>query len=133
MDKSEEHIWYDEKQKKWVVGHDIVVYLPLDDSGLLKRFEIPKGFASDLGSIPRMWWWLIAPHEIGVFDAIVHDYLYRHQIDCRQWADWVLLYSMRQNNKPFWMRKLVYGLLRSWGWIAWNKHAKAKRLALSPK
>ena len=133
MSESEEHIWYDEERKEWVVGHDTVIYLPLDDSGLLKRFEIKKGFSSDLGSIPRMWWWLIAPFEIGVMDAIVHDYLYRHQIGDRHWADWVLLKSMRDNGKPYWMRKTVYGLLRAFGWKAWNRHAKAKRLALSPK
>ena len=123
MGHSEEHIWYDEHTKEWVVGHDIVVYLPLDDSGLLKRFVIEKGFRSDLGSIPRLFWAIIAPFEIGVIDAITHDWSYKNQIDCRAWCDWVLLKAMRDNKIAWWKRKSVYGLVRTYGRKAWNRHA----------
>jgi len=36
---------------------------------------IPKGFVFDLASVPRMLWWLIAPFELSVVAALVHDYL----------------------------------------------------------
>jgi len=124
MPDSEEHIWYDEARKLWINGHPLVVYLPIEKD-FLKRFEIEEGFASDLGSIPRLFWSIIAPFEIGIDAVLIHDWLYRNQIGSRAWADYILLHLMRQNKIPYWKRKVVYGMVRACGWNAWRKHAKA--------
>ena len=34
---------------------------------------VPKGFESDLGSVPRPFWWLVNPNDI-TFASILHDY-----------------------------------------------------------
>lgn len=34
---------------------------------------IPKGFESDLGSIPRSFWWFLHPNDI-TYSSIIHDY-----------------------------------------------------------
>lgn len=57
-----------------------------------KKFIIPKNFKTDLASIPRFLWPIIAPQYSGfVAPAILHDYLYRCSVDMtRQVADEVL-------------------------------------------
>lgn len=34
---------------------------------------LPKGFQSDLGSVPRFFWWFLSPYDIK-YSAIIHDY-----------------------------------------------------------
>lgn len=34
---------------------------------------IPKDFESDLGSIPRSFWWFLHPNDI-TYSSIIHDY-----------------------------------------------------------
>jgi len=37
---------------------------------------VPKGFITDLASIPSAFWWWESPHESTMAPAIIHDYLY---------------------------------------------------------
>ena len=39
------------------------------------KITVPKGFKTDLASVPRGIWWLIAPFDIARA-GVVHDYLY---------------------------------------------------------
>lgn len=57
-----------------------------------KKFIIPKGFETDLASIPRIFWPILAPQYSGfVAPAILHDYLYRcNNHLTRKFADEVL-------------------------------------------
>lgn len=51
----------------------------LKGSGL--TVTVPKGFVTDLASVPRWLWWLFAPHDPQyAAAAVLHDYL-------RSWAD----------------------------------------------
>lgn len=34
---------------------------------------LPRGFQSDLGSVPRFLWWFVSPYDIK-YSAIIHDY-----------------------------------------------------------
>ncbi len=55
-------------------------------------YVIPKDFKTDLASIPRLLWPILAPQYAGfVAPAILHDYLYscRHMVT-RKYADQVL-------------------------------------------
>ena len=40
------------------------------------RVSVPKGFVTDLASVPRGIWWLIAPWDIARA-AVIHDLLYK--------------------------------------------------------
>jgi len=58
---------------------------------------VPAGFRYDLASVPRFLWRLIAPFELGLAAATVHDWLYRNGgvVRSRTWrltraeSDWV--------------------------------------------
>lgn len=41
------------------------------------RITVPTGFEFDLASVPRVFWFLIAPFELSIVAALVHDFLYR--------------------------------------------------------
>lgn len=72
------------------------ILVTIDD----KVFIIPKGFETDLASIPRFLWPIFAPHYSGfVAPAILHDYLYRcHNNITRIYADEVLYSALIAKN-----------------------------------
>ena len=39
------------------------------------KITVPKGFKTDLASVPRFAWWFIAPFDVARA-GVVHDYLY---------------------------------------------------------
>ena len=41
-----------------------------------ETITVPKGFITDLASVPRAMWWLIAPFDVARA-AIIHDLLYK--------------------------------------------------------
>ena len=45
------------------------------------RITVPEQFEFDLASIPRLFWWLIAPFELSVAAPLLHDFLYRYRGD----------------------------------------------------
>lgn len=55
-------------------------------------YVVPKDFQTDLASIPRVLWPILAPQYAGfVAPAILHDYLYScGNLGTRKWADEVL-------------------------------------------
>jgi hypothetical protein len=56
-----------------------MVYLDERRVELLECWEInenlviPKGFSSDLGSVPKFFWWFLKPTDLK-YSAIIHDY-----------------------------------------------------------
>lgn len=42
------------------------------------KFIVPKYFKFDLASVPRLFWWFIAPFELSIAAPLVHDYYYRY-------------------------------------------------------
>lgn len=65
-----------------------------------KEYVIPKGFETDLASIPRLLWPIFAPHYAGfVAPAILHDYLYSlNGAISRRFADEVLYSALIAEN-----------------------------------
>lgn len=57
-----------------------------------EKYIVPKNFDTDLASIPRILWPVLAPqYSSFVAPAILHDYLYRcHPTASRKFADEVL-------------------------------------------
>ena len=74
--------------RKWVLGRDLSYDCPeltelelkaLKGVGVkLKgsKITVPTGFVTDLASVPRAMWWLIAPFDVARA-AIIHDLLYK--------------------------------------------------------
>lgn len=95
---------------------------------------VPQGFETDLASIPRPLWALIAPFELGLAAPIVHDWLYRHggMIEAyasygheqppftRAAADAFLNDIMAQDGVSAWRRHAAYAGVRVGGHWSWK-------------
>ncbi len=79
--------------------------------------SIPKGFVTDLASIPRALWPVLAPQYSGfVYPAILHDFLYRCPDEItRKYADDVLYSALlsegvsRYTATKFWLGVRAFG------------------------
>ena len=127
---SEEHIWYHEGSGHWHVGHSFIVELDLG-GGIYIDYDVPEGYESDLASVPRIFWSIIAPFELGIKECIVHDKLYRENFRDRKWCDDFWLTTMRRKKVKKWKREWAYRLVRSFGWNSWRKHAKRNSQSVS--
>lgn len=83
---------------------------------------IPRGFATDFASIPRLFQVAFPPyHDDYGKAAVVHDYLYRTQsLATRVVADAIFREAMAVLGCPAWKRLLLYYAVRLGGWAPWN-------------
>lgn len=93
---------------------------------------VPAGFMFDLASVPRWFWWLIAPFELSVSAPLIHDFLYKHAGDppagsvepprtyTRKQADQLFRRMMEEEGVPAWRRRLAYWAVRAFGGFGWK-------------
>jgi hypothetical protein len=94
--------------------------------------RVPSGFQFDLSSVPRSFWWLIAPFELSIVAPLLHDFLYRHggkpssgsveppRSYKRAEADRMFRTIMHAENVSVWRRHLAYLAVRAFGGSAWR-------------
>ena len=92
----------------------------------------PKDYETDLASIPRFLWSIIAPFELSLPAPLFHDLIYRRagkmiqpQIDVphdftRKEADDIFLELMEKKKVPVWKRTLAYWAVRGLADFAWK-------------
>lgn len=99
--------------------------------GTLVTVTVPRGFESDGCSLPRFFWRVIGhPFSMQYLkEAILHDWLYRHQPCNRLLADGIFRSVLVGRVGPI-RRWAIYWGLRLGGWVAWNRNRK--RLAELP-
>jgi hypothetical protein len=131
----------------WVAQCNITYYL----GGL--PLKIPKGFACDGASVPRLFWLILGflPTDPALYAAFPHDYIYRTQTGYeRILADGALLagllslnpYTLTEDEPEtygeiisdtindilhqFWIFRsyMMYYGVRFGGWITWRRHKK---------
>jgi len=102
----------------WLVWHPVKV------TDQVIEIEIPRGFETDLASVPRLLWALIPPHGKYTQAAIVHDYLYATGLVSRARADALFLTIMRAYKVPAWKRALMYLAVRAFGWRNFKRGMK---------
>ena len=89
------------------------------------HFVIPKGFKTDLASVPRFLWWFIAPTDWFILvPAIMHDWLYREQIFTRKESDGLFLEKMRDFHGGFIKRYLAWLAVRVFAQKPWNSYGR---------
>lgn len=99
---------------------------------------MPAGFESDLASVPRIFWWLIAPFELSIVGSLIHDYLYQYcgnppkgvsppYTYTRQETDALFRRVMEKENVVWWRRELAYWVVRRFGCWAWRLVRPLKR------
>jgi len=83
------------------------------------KVEVPKGYSTDLDSVPRVPFvhaWLKGRTTKS---AIIHDWLYDNKHD-RAEADKIFLEAMKDEGVPAWRRMPIYLAVRSFGWLAYK-------------
>ena len=78
---------------------------------------VPKGFITDLASIPRVLWWLYSPSNGDYAGAcLIHDYLYTLQYD-RAMADRTLKRILKKEGNSLITVYAFYVAVRLFGGI----------------
>ncbi|NWA28516.1 DUF1353 domain-containing protein [Pseudomonas gingeri] len=89
--------------------------------------EVPRGFITDLASIPRSLWWWESKTDRSMAPAIIHDFLYWDQGCSKDEADAVLSLAMDDNGVSPTKRALIYAGVRTpIGEKAYKDNALAK-------
>ena len=106
--------------KIWVLNNPLFYYSDI----LQKIICIPKGFETDLSSVPRVpfvyWFWGGRTHREGV----LHDYLYRKDsvpIVRFSTANQVFCEAMRSRKKSIFVRIPMYLGVVIGGWPCYHK------------
>lgn len=93
---------------------------------------VPAGFDFDLSSVPRLFWFLLAPFELSIAAPLLHDFLYRYggrppaetiappRTYTRAEADRMFREIMRAEGVSAWRRALAYAAVRLFGRSAWR-------------
>lgn len=88
-----------------------------------EKFIIPEGFETDLASIPRWYWMILAPqYSSFVQPAVIHDYFYRcANTKTRHFADEVFYYALLNNNVAPYTASKFYFAVRVFGAHSYSK------------
>lgn len=120
---------YDERTCTWTVAREFT------SDALGWTIIVPRGFCSDLASIPRWLWWLVAPFELSLAAPLVHDYAYAHggrvmiltydrvrryTYLSRGRVDRAFYELMREEGVWWWRRWAAYHAVRVFGAKHWN-------------
>jgi len=91
------------RKGQWIL-HEDLIYI----SELAGTIVVPKGFETDLASIPQILTPVFPKNDDHRPAAIVHDYLCRLDEVERSWADRVFLEAMKVNQVFGWRRWLMF-------------------------
>lgn len=86
--------------------------------------KVPKGFITDLASVPRAFWSIFPPFGSYTSAAVVHDFLYSEYNTTginRTLADKIFLFVMEELGVGYLRRKAMYRAVRSFGELSWKK------------
>jgi hypothetical protein len=88
-----------------------------------QEFFIPPNFDTDLASIPKIFWPIMAPfHSSLIRPAIVHDWFYRKTCDFTRYETDLIFYHMLKNDGVSTLRaSIMYYVVRLFGWNHYNE------------
>ena len=97
-------------------------------------YLVPKGLRSDYGSVPRLFWSWIPPHQYRA-EYLLHDALYMGEVVSRAEADKILRHALAEAGCNLIRRNIIYTAVRIGGYFVWRKHkpdetAKIRQLIL---
>jgi hypothetical protein len=87
---------------------------------------VPKGFVTDLTSIPRFFWSAFSKTGPYMSAAILHDYLYWDQRCTRAEADRIFDIEMKSYGVNDTSRKLIFSAVSDFGEGSWKSNTSAK-------
>ncbi len=92
----------------------------------LPNVNVPKGFVTDLASVPPILWSKYPPTGRYAYAAIVHDYLYWTQTTTRAVADEVMVAAMQDAGTDDATIKNFKRALGLFGKRAWNENQRKR-------
>ena len=101
--------------------------LPTRIGNSTEIITIPKGFVTDLTSIPRFFWSAFSKTGPYMSAAILHDYLYWDQRCTRAEADRIFDIEMKSYGVNDTSRKLIFSAVSEFGEAAWKSNAAARQ------
>lgn len=105
---------------------DQLIWAPTVANKTLPAVIVPKGFVSDLASVPRVFWGVFPRTGPYAYAAIVHDYLYWYQNSPRSIADEIMAQAMIDNGSTEKTVSLFRFILDIYGNTAWESNRKLK-------
>lgn len=108
----------------WYIDRDLRWAPPI--GSLLPSVKVPKGFVSDLASVPGIFWGKYPPTGRYAYAAVVHDYLYWSQAITREIADEILAIGMRDAGTDETTITAFKLAVNATGWKAWSNNQEAK-------
>ena len=79
--------------------------------------RVPKGFITDLASVPRIMWVVFPPFGRYTEASVVHDFLYSSSELSRKKCDEVFFMLMLENNVSYFTAKILHASVRLFGWM----------------
>lgn len=104
------------KPGEWVV---LLALIYMAKDGV--RHIVPRGFVTDLASIPRLFRDLFDVNGLSREPAVLHDFLYCIQYTTRAEADALFLEALEAVGVGRAARYAMYLAVRSGGWMYWGK------------
>ena len=105
-----------------------ITWKPDTEISQLPEITVPKGFVTDLASIPPVFFSLLRPDGEYTHPAVIHDYLYWSQSVDRDTADEIFNLGMKEFDISDIHRIAIHTAVSSiFGEIAWNNNKKAKQ------
>ena len=97
------------------------------EEGSAERYEVPRGFPTDFGSIPRAAWPLVGHPAERPAGYVLHDWLYVRQETSRRRADELLREALGVLGYGLVRRQTIYLAVRSAGWAPWRRYEERRR------
>ncbi|MEH2626091.1 hypothetical protein V1292_004146 [Bradyrhizobium sp. AZCC 1719] len=110
----------------WIVYNDIGWIPDSSDGAGVVRVDVPRGFVTDLASVPAFLWAVLQKTGRYGNAAIYHDYLYWQQTCTRETADLVFDRAMVEMGVDTVTRNVIWAGVRVFGGRAWEENAVEK-------
>ena len=121
--------------KKFIVYKDIHWTPPEGaDETFPRQITVPRGFITDLASVPPYFAWAVPPTGQHGHAAILHDWLYWDQSTSRKVADDIFKLVMEEQNVEPALRNTLWAAVRLFGqkpWADWQtRHAENGKMII---
>lgn len=104
-----------------------ISWKPEKDSVYKKAISVPKGFVTDLTSVPPLFFSVLRPDGDYVYAAIIHDWCYWNQHVTRDEADTVINDCMVHFKISALDRVPIHEMVKLAGQGPWDQNAKLKK------
>ena len=104
----------DDNKPRYELMDDLILHGDFTHGSL--DLTAPKGYVTDLASVPRIFWMLVPPSGRYAPACVIHDYLLDTGYS-RFFADAVLREAMYTLGVPLWKRLFVYYGVRGYAMV----------------